>query len=386
MADRRARRGAQLLPLALLLGLAPFPGGARAAAAVPGVEAAVVTRGPACVAPSQLLDALKVNYRGTLREGGAVFDENLTVGRPLEFHLGRNAPVPGWDAGLLDLCPGDRVILRLAAEMGYGAAGQPPDVPPGAALVYDVTVLQVNDQVAPPAAADLSEREFCFGCVHFVEAFWKGFHEFTRKKASDAQAQRGGGAAPAITYDDDMEAYVQAFCDGKQTTGARWAGFVRPACAKLMQAHKREIVGKFLGKELGPKEVLARKLEICTEMGRACPADLFLNQAKDPCGLCRRLVRDLEYEYAVQGPGPAKKPPAERAWTVLRGVCEKAALRHKRAARYQEHCEDAVEDHGNALAGMLAAGGAISGAEGSVEAEFCAKTLRLCPEGAKGEL
>ena len=79
-----------------------------------------------------------------------------------------------------------------------------------------------------------------------------------------------------------------------------------------MQAHKREIVGKFLGKELGPKEVLARKLEICTEMGRACPADLFLNQAKDPCGLCRRLVRDLEYEYAVQGPGPAKKPPAAK--------------------------------------------------------------------------
>jgi FKBP-type peptidyl-prolyl cis-trans isomerase len=40
--------------------------------------------------------------------------------------------------------PGGRRKLVLPPAMAYGEAGAPPDIPPGATLVFDVEVLKVE--------------------------------------------------------------------------------------------------------------------------------------------------------------------------------------------------------------------------------------------------
>lgn len=65
-------------------------------------------------------DTIKVDYVGTF-DDGEVFDSSRTEGRePLEFTVGAQKVVPGFDAGVLEMKLGETKTLNLTPADAYG--------------------------------------------------------------------------------------------------------------------------------------------------------------------------------------------------------------------------------------------------------------------------
>ena len=87
-----------------------------------------------------------VDYTGWLDAGGGRHGKQFdtSVGRrPIAFPLGAGDVIPGWDAGVTGMKVGGRRTLLIPAAEGYGERGAGNDIPPNAALVFDVELLKV---------------------------------------------------------------------------------------------------------------------------------------------------------------------------------------------------------------------------------------------------
>jgi peptidylprolyl isomerase len=84
-----------------------------------------------------------VHYVGTLSDG-TPFDSSRDRGEPFVFTLGRGEVIRGWDEGLATMRSGGRRRLVIPPELGYGPRGQPPKIPPGAVLDFDVELLGIE--------------------------------------------------------------------------------------------------------------------------------------------------------------------------------------------------------------------------------------------------
>jgi len=63
-----------------------------------------------------------------------------------DFELGARAVIAGWDIGFAHMKVGEKAVLTLAPEYGYGAAGAGGVIPPNATLTFEVELLNVTDQ------------------------------------------------------------------------------------------------------------------------------------------------------------------------------------------------------------------------------------------------
>jgi len=91
-------------------------------------------------------DTITVHYIGVLPDG-TVFDSSRDRGTPFTFTLGVGQVIQGWDQGLVGKKVGDRLILAIPSELGYGAQGAGGVIPPNATLIFDVEVLGVEGSV-----------------------------------------------------------------------------------------------------------------------------------------------------------------------------------------------------------------------------------------------
>ena len=90
---------------------------------------------------------MRLHYHGTLRDG-SVFDSSRDKGEPVEFNLAQ--VVPCFREGLQKVKVGGKAKLVCSPELGYGDRGVPGVIPPGAALVFEVELLEIK--AAAPAA------------------------------------------------------------------------------------------------------------------------------------------------------------------------------------------------------------------------------------------
>jgi FKBP-type peptidyl-prolyl cis-trans isomerase FkpA len=86
---------------------------------------------------------VSVHYTGWLTNGEK-FDSSRDRNQPFGFNLGAGQVIAGWDEGVAGMKVGGRRKLVIPADLGYGTAGAPPDIPPGATLVFDVELLDVR--------------------------------------------------------------------------------------------------------------------------------------------------------------------------------------------------------------------------------------------------
>ncbi len=84
-------------------------------------------------------NTVRVHYRGTLVDG-TEFDSSLD-GDPLEFPLGR--VIPCWTEGVQMMRTGGKAELVCPAAIAYGDRGAGDDIPPGAALIFEVQLLDI---------------------------------------------------------------------------------------------------------------------------------------------------------------------------------------------------------------------------------------------------
>lgn len=85
-------------------------------------------------------DQVKVHYHGTFSDG-SVFDSSVERGEPVVFPL--NRVIPCWTEALQKMRVGGKAKLTCPPKLAYGDAGAPPRIPPGAALVFDVELLDI---------------------------------------------------------------------------------------------------------------------------------------------------------------------------------------------------------------------------------------------------
>lgn len=82
-----------------------------------------------------------VNYTGWLTNG-TKFDSSLDRNRPLEFTLGKNEVIEGWEKGVLGMKVGEIRRLEIPSKMAYGEQDL-GIIPPNSDLVFEVELLKV---------------------------------------------------------------------------------------------------------------------------------------------------------------------------------------------------------------------------------------------------
>lgn len=87
-------------------------------------------------------DQIAANYLGQVWDG-AHFDNSFDRGQPLVFVIGVGMVIKGWDQALVGTREGDRLLISIPAELGYGERGVPQaGIPGGATLVFVTDVVK----------------------------------------------------------------------------------------------------------------------------------------------------------------------------------------------------------------------------------------------------
>jgi FKBP-type peptidyl-prolyl cis-trans isomerase len=86
---------------------------------------------------------VRVHYTGWLTTGKK-FDSSVDRGQPFDFTIGNGEVIRGWEEGVAGMRVGGKRQLRIPPELGYGADGSPPTIPPNATLIFDIQLLAVQ--------------------------------------------------------------------------------------------------------------------------------------------------------------------------------------------------------------------------------------------------
>lgn len=88
-------------------------------------------------------DTVYVTYTGVNWDDGKVFDSSMEGGRgPFAFPVGEGSVIPGWDKAVEGAKVGDRLLVLVPPDQGYGKEGTPDgSIKGNSTLVFVVDVL-----------------------------------------------------------------------------------------------------------------------------------------------------------------------------------------------------------------------------------------------------
>jgi FKBP-type peptidyl-prolyl cis-trans isomerase FkpA len=89
-------------------------------------------------------DTVHVQYTGTLTNGKKFDSSYDHGGDPFKFTISKGEVIKGWDEGVVGMKVGGKRRLRIPSDLGYGEKGSPPDIPPGAGLVFEVELVSID--------------------------------------------------------------------------------------------------------------------------------------------------------------------------------------------------------------------------------------------------
>ena len=103
-----------------------------------GLQYTVITEGTG--AKPKATDRVKCHYEGRLIDG-TVFDSSYRRGEPAVFPL--NGVIAGWTEGVQLMAEGAKFRFFIPYSLAYGERGAGQSIPPYAALVFDVELIEV---------------------------------------------------------------------------------------------------------------------------------------------------------------------------------------------------------------------------------------------------
>lgn len=86
---------------------------------------------------------MTIHYTGTLANGQK-FDSSRDRGMPFQTVIGKGHVIKGWDEGVPKLSVGEKALLTITPDYGYGARGFPPVIPANSTLLFEVELLKIN--------------------------------------------------------------------------------------------------------------------------------------------------------------------------------------------------------------------------------------------------
>lgn len=107
---------------------------------------------------AQTGDKVKLHYTGSLQDG-SVFD--TSQGRaPLEFTLGENQVIPGFENAVIGMAPGESKTVNIPADQAYGQRNEN--------MVLEVPPEQFPDDIDPKLGDQLQIRQQDGSAVNVV--------------------------------------------------------------------------------------------------------------------------------------------------------------------------------------------------------------------------
>ena len=117
-----------------------------------GLQYEILKKGDATSAMPKLQDTVVAHYAGTLINGKK-FDNSYDRGQPLTIPV--SGVIKGWTEILQLMHIGDKFKVFIPSELGYGERGAGADIPGGAALIFEMELLEIK----PAAAATEMPKE-----------------------------------------------------------------------------------------------------------------------------------------------------------------------------------------------------------------------------------
>ncbi len=106
-----------------------------------GLMYRVIKDGPAGGKHPTPTSIVTINYRGAFIDD-TEFDSSYAAGAPVTFPLAQL--IPGWVEALPLMKEGDTWEVVVPYELGYGAAGRPPGIPPRQTLVFKIELIKAD--------------------------------------------------------------------------------------------------------------------------------------------------------------------------------------------------------------------------------------------------
>jgi peptidylprolyl isomerase len=82
-----------------------------------------------------------------LESDGTKFDSSVDRGQPFKFTIGQGQVIKGWDEGFASMKVGEKALLVIRSDYGYGDTGSPPNIPPKATLHFEVELLGFKEKL-----------------------------------------------------------------------------------------------------------------------------------------------------------------------------------------------------------------------------------------------
>lgn len=119
-----------------------------------------------------------VHYTGTL-SNGVKFDSSRDRKEPFAFKLGAGRVIKGWDEGMARLRVGDRAVLVIPPQLGYGSKGVGNGlIPPDSTLIFIIEVVDAKTK----SLSDVLTQTLQAGGIEAVVA---QYHELRNKGLED---------------------------------------------------------------------------------------------------------------------------------------------------------------------------------------------------------
>jgi len=93
---------------------------------------------------------VSMHYTGWLKQdynkadkSNLAFDSSVKRGTPFRTQIGVGSLIKGWDEGVPQMKVGEKAILDITSDYGYGPRGMGP-IPGGADLIFEVELLAIQ--------------------------------------------------------------------------------------------------------------------------------------------------------------------------------------------------------------------------------------------------